>query len=75
MAAGLASRCCQRRNPAADPFSGAGTVLVMDDEKVVRDMLARMLERLGYRVLCACDGTEARQLFARKEQPAIHAQR
>ncbi len=42
---------------------------------MVRDMLARMLERLGYRVLCACDGTEARQLFARKEQPAIHAQR
>jgi CheY-like chemotaxis protein len=35
-----------------------GTVLVVDDEESVRAIAARMLERLGFRVLQAGDGEE-----------------
>lgn len=36
-----------------------GTVLLVDDEKVVRDVVKRMLELLGFSVLTASDGIEA----------------
>ncbi len=39
--------------------AGAGTVLVMDDEPVLRNLLARMLTRLGYTVVATRDGGEA----------------
>jgi CheY-like chemotaxis protein len=34
----------------------APTVLVVDDEEVVRDLVSRMLRRAGYHVLCAVHG-------------------
>ena len=39
------------------------TVLVADDEKSVRDVVSRMLERGGYRVLLAQDGEQAWDLL------------
>ena len=42
------------------------TVLVIDDEAIVRLTLARMLEAAGYRVLNAANGTEGLQVFARE---------
>jgi PAS domain S-box-containing protein len=47
--------------PAADaaPVRGAGLILVVDDEPVVREMLSEMLRTLGYRVTACADGTEA----------------
>ena len=42
------------------------TVLVIDDEAVVRVTLARMLEAAGYRVLQATNGREGVQVFARE---------
>jgi len=42
------------------------TVLVIDDEAIVRMTLARMLEIAGYRVLQAANGREGLQVFARE---------
>jgi DNA-binding response OmpR family regulator len=39
------------------------TVLVVDDEEIVRDVVVRYLERDGYRTLQARDGAVARQLI------------
>ncbi len=49
--------------PNAAAWSGAGTILVADDEEPVRDVLANMLERLGFTVVTAADGVEALASF------------
>ncbi len=41
------------------PAAGRATVLVVDDELVVRDVVGTALRRQGYRVLTASDGREA----------------
>jgi PAS domain S-box-containing protein len=41
---------------AQAPHHGSGTVIVVDDEAVVRDTLRHMLGALGYRVICEEDG-------------------
>jgi DNA-binding response OmpR family regulator len=41
------------------------TVLVVDDEPIVRDVVVRYLEREGYRTLEAADGDRARELLER----------
>ncbi len=46
------------------------TVLVVDDEPIVRDVVVRYLEQEGYRTLQAGDGDEARRLLER-EEPSI----
>jgi len=43
---------------------GEGTVLVVDDEPMVRGLVKSCLERYGYRVLPAQDGQEAMTLFS-----------
>jgi len=40
-----------------------GMVLMAEDDPMVRDMARAMLKRLGYDVLAAADGIEARELF------------
>ena len=42
------------------------TVLVVDDEPIVRDVVVRYLERAGYRTLEAEDGDRARELLERE---------
>jgi len=44
------------------------TVLLVDDEELVRTVARTMLETLGYRVLTACDGVEAVHIFRRKHR-------
>jgi DNA-binding response OmpR family regulator len=46
------------------------TVLVVDDEPIVREVVCSYLEREGYRTLEAGDGVEARGLLER-DQPAL----
>ena len=46
------------------------TVLVVDDEPVVRDVVVRYLERAGYRTLQAADGDSARELLE-QETPSL----
>ena len=43
----------------ATPWRGSGTVLLVDDEELVRAVASGMLERLGFTVLAAADGREA----------------
>jgi PAS domain S-box-containing protein len=44
-------------------LSGEGRILVMDDEAMIRDVLAEMLNLLGYQVVTAKDGQETIQLY------------
>ncbi|MDO8835458.1 MAG: response regulator, partial [Vicinamibacterales bacterium] len=39
-----------------------GRIILMDDEKLIRDMASRMLRRSGYDVVAAHDGDEAVRL-------------
>jgi CheY-like chemotaxis protein len=40
-------------------WRGQGTVLVVEDEEGVREVVGRMLERLGFQVITATDGVDA----------------
>ena len=42
-----------------------GRILIMDDEEVVRSVLSRLLQRLGYQTDCASEGQEAFRLYKR----------
>ena len=52
------------------PQSGVRTVLVVDDEEIVRRTTRSVLERKGYRVLLAENGQQAVELF-REHAPEI----
>ncbi|MGD9973258.1 MAG: transporter substrate-binding domain-containing protein, partial [Desulfatirhabdiaceae bacterium] len=54
-----------------DPVVGDKTILVVEDEEMVRDMLAVMLSQMGLTVLHAGDGIEAVEIF-RQHPDEIH---
>ncbi len=47
-------------------LEGSETVLLVDDEPMVTEVGAKMMSRLGYRVLTATSGAEALDIFTRK---------
>ena len=51
------------RPPAETPFGNGETVLVVDDEELVRKGVARTLERFNYTVLTANSGVTAIEVF------------
>lgn len=52
----------EARIPASEPSHATGTVLVVEDEDLVRALAQRILERQGYEVLLAADAAEAEQI-------------
>jgi PAS domain S-box-containing protein len=48
---------------AEPPARGEGAVLVMDDERTVREVAAQMLQTLGYTAVTAADGAAALALY------------
>jgi signal transduction histidine kinase/DNA-binding response OmpR family regulator len=54
--------------PEAEAAGGAGTVLVIDDEPPVRDLMRRFLGKEGFRVLTAAGGEDGLRI-AREERP------
>jgi CheY-like chemotaxis protein len=53
------------------PPSAKTTVLVVDDEEIMRDLLERMLQRAGYRVICAADGEEGLAQFRAQDVDVV----
>jgi CheY-like chemotaxis protein len=56
--------------PAVAP-AAARTVLVIDDEDLVRDVVARMIEDLGYAAVTAADGVTGIELAQQREVDAV----
>ncbi|MAG56672.1 MAG: hybrid sensor histidine kinase/response regulator [Planctomycetes bacterium] len=52
--------------PTQTPDLRSGTVLIVEDETPVRDVVRRTLERHGYRVLEAGDAAEAQQVLLQR---------
>jgi two-component system cell cycle sensor histidine kinase/response regulator CckA len=48
------------------PDLPAGTLLIIDDEPVIRGMVQRMLTALGWRVLAAADGVAGLEIYGRE---------
>ncbi|MBI5592214.1 MAG: PAS domain S-box protein [Deltaproteobacteria bacterium] len=46
---------------------GTGTILLIDDEDMVREVAGMMLEHLGFTVITASSGREAVQIYLQKE--------
>ena len=55
-----------RSSPSRSHTFAVTTVLVVDDEAIVREVVVRYLERDGYRTLEAGDGERARELIERE---------
>ena len=51
--------------PAARDLEGSGTILIVDDEELVRRTASHALERYGYRTLLAANGREAVEAYRR----------
>jgi len=47
--------------------SGIGSILIVDDEPTIRDLLAHIVEREGYRVVVADNGREALETLNRQK--------
>jgi two-component system cell cycle sensor histidine kinase/response regulator CckA len=52
---------------AAENLKGTGTILVVDDEDIVRSMAKRVLERNGYTVILAEDGKAAVEALGQRK--------
>jgi signal transduction histidine kinase/ActR/RegA family two-component response regulator len=55
--------------PAAGPAAAESTVLLVDDDRTVRQTVRKMLEALGYGVLCAASADEARAALCAHGHP------
>ncbi|MEL6823032.1 MAG: response regulator [Calditrichota bacterium] len=52
-------------------WSGGGTIMVVDDEAIVRNLFSRILRRNGFDVVTASSGEEAVDLF--QERPQLYS--
>src|SRR5258708_10785490 len=49
--------------PRSEDWQGSGLALIVDDETEVRDIVAHMVESLGFKTVLASDGLEALVVF------------
>ncbi len=68
--------CSERSSSVADApgkmmRKGSGTVLLADDEQMIRLTVKPLLERMGYTVLLAEDGEEAVAVYKREQEDII----
>ena len=54
-------------SPIMPPTADGGMVLLVEDEEMVRNVAAAMIERLGFSVLEAKDGVEAVEMFRHRQ--------
>ncbi|MFO0945915.1 MAG: response regulator [Planctomycetota bacterium] len=55
----------------ADDYQGGGLVLIVDDEKAVRELASRVLVKGGFEVLLATNGQEAVDVFRERQHEII----
>jgi two-component system cell cycle sensor histidine kinase/response regulator CckA len=53
----------------AEAVSGAGRILLVEDDEVLRDLTDRVLRNLGYEVVSACNAQEALRVCQDQAQP------
>ena len=61
----------QRASATPKPWSGTGTVLLVDDEAQVLTVATRLLERLGFSVLAATNGRQALDVFGQHAEAIV----
>ncbi len=57
---------CRKKAEGIAPQKGSGTILVVDDEAMVRALARDILQKYGYTVLMADDGRKAVSLYAER---------
>lgn len=57
-----------KQESVVNSVQGKGRVLIMDDEKMIRDLIGNMLESFGYEALFARDGEEAIKLYRQSKE-------
>ncbi len=60
-----------RRAGDAPAWKGSGTILLVDNEEVVRSISGTMLERVGFKVLTAVNGIDAVDIFSRNSEDIV----
>jgi CheY-like chemotaxis protein len=61
-----------KRPPSrAEEWCGSGTILVIDDEEVIRNVLKHSLERHGFSIQLANDGASALQFFEQRSKDVV----
>jgi len=58
----------QLKEESTDLLTGEGKILVMDDDKLLKEMMGQMLEMMGYEAEFARDGAEAIELFKKARE-------
>ena len=51
------------RSNSTQPIRGIGSILLVDDHQIIRDVTAKLLSALGYSVTTASDGSEALAVY------------
>ena len=58
----------EEKNPVGDPLGGSETVLFIDDEDIIMEVAAELLERMGYKVLKAESGKKAVEVYEENKE-------